>query len=436
MARSGIKIVEVEPGSPARRIGLAPGDEVLSVDGHPVPDELALKFHLADELVVLEIRRKDGSLSSIEVDLTEGRNLGIRVEEFRTRTCNNDCVFCFIKQLPAGVRPALRVKDDDYRLSFLHGNYITLTNLPDRELDRIVEQRLSPLYVSIHATEPELRTRILGRRKIDDLDRKMRRLIDGGINLHTQIVLMPDMNDGVHIERSVSDLYGLYPGVSSVAIVPLGLSDHGTSRRALTPVTPDYCLKVIRQVSPWQQRFRSEIGRTFAYLADEFYIQGRHDLPETSYYDDFAQIEDGIGMVRKFCDEFDEELRRKRKTHSRVRGTLATARLFHPFLSECISRFNWKFRTALEVRLIENRFMGKSITVAGLLAGQDFAAGLAGCDLGDFLVIPQEAVSRIDGSFLDDMSSSELSRRLGVPVYASGRTMQDFFALLCGRTTE
>jgi putative radical SAM enzyme (TIGR03279 family) len=433
MARSGIRILEVAEGSLGMELGLRAGDEVLSVNGHPIGDELALKFHLADEAVELEIRRPDQAVECFEIDLSEGRDLGIRVEDFRTRTCNNDCVFCFIKQLPPAVRPSLLVKDDDYRLSFLHGNYITLTNLPESELDRIVEQRLSPLYVSVHATEPELRTRVLGRRKADDLDRKMRKLIGGGITLHTQIVLMPEVNDGAHLEKTVFDLFGYHPGVDSVAIVPLGLSDHGTAREALKPVTSEYCRQVIEQVLPWQDHFRMEVGRTFAYLADEFYIQGGNPLPDTQYYDDFAQIEDGIGLVRKFLNEFEAELGRRRRIKSELRGTLATAALFHPFLEACIVRFNDKLGSRISVRMIENRFMGKNITVAGLLAGSDFEAALRGHQPGKFLIIPNEAVSRIDGILLDNMSPAQLSAKIGVPVYPSGRTMKDFFTLLCDK---
>jgi putative radical SAM enzyme (TIGR03279 family) len=431
MARSGIKILEVAAGSVGMQLGLRAGDEILSVNGHPIADELALKFHLADEAVELEIRRPDQAVECHEIDLSEGRSLGIKVEDFRTRTCNNDCVFCFIKQLPPDVRPTLKIKDDDYRLSFLHGNYITLTNLPDSELERIIEQRLSPLYVSVHATDPELRTRVLGRRKADDLDRKMRRLIDGGITLHTQIVFMPEVNDGAHLERTVFDLRRYYPGVESVAIVPLGLSDHGTARDVLKPVTPDICRRVIDQVAPWQDRFRRELGRTFAYLADEFYIQGGISLPDTSYYDDFAQIEDGIGMVRKFLNEFEAELARRCRRKRSLHGTLVTARLFHPFLTACIRRFNDKVGSSLDVLMIENRFMGKNITVAGLLAGADFETALRGHAMGEFLIIPDEALSRIDGNLLDNVSPKELSRKIGVPVYPSGRTMKDFFTLLC-----
>jgi putative radical SAM enzyme (TIGR03279 family) len=434
MRRSaGVKIRAVEEASPAQLGGLEPGDEIVAVNDHPVPDELALKFHLAEEMVQLEVVKQNGEERLLDLDLSSGATLGVQVEDFRTRTCNNACLFCFIDQLPPGVRPTLQIKDDDYRLSFLHGNYVTLTNLNDRDLDRIVEQALSPQYVSVHATDPELRTRILGRRKADDLDRKMRRLIAGGIRLHTQIVLMPGVNDGAQLEKTVFDLRGYYPGVHSIAVVPLGLSDHGPAREQYIPVTPAFCREVIAAVAPWQEQFRSEIGRTFVYLADEFHLQGGVPLPDSGYYDEFAQIEDGVGMVRRFLDDFERELQRRRRPRRGLRGTLATARLFHPFLEAAADRFNRKLGSELEVRLVDNRFMGKDITVAGLLSGRDLEATLAGNVSGDFVVIPNEAVSRVDGILVDGMAPEDLARRIGKPVHPSGRTTHDFFQLLCER---
>jgi putative radical SAM enzyme (TIGR03279 family) len=432
MARAGVRIRQVEPGSPAHSLGLACGDEILSINGHAIPDEIALRFYLAEQTVRLEVRNPSGE-RTLFADLADGETLGVEVEDFRTRTCNNQCLFCFIDQLPQGVRPALAVKDDDYRLSFLHGNYITLTNMPERELDRIIEQALSPLYVSVHATDPVLRTQVLGRRKQDDLDGKMRKLISGGIRLHTQVVLMPEINDGANLDKTIGDLYAFHPGVASVAVVPLGLSEHGRPRDVYKPVTADYCREVISQASPWQERFRRETGRTFVYLADEFYIQGEAPLPDTAHYDEFAQIEDGIGMVRKFVDDFNREFALRRKPRPHLKGTLVTGRLFHPFLSECMNRFNRKFGSRLAVREVENRFMGRTITVAGLLAGHDISNALAGSDPGDFVVIPQEAVSRVDGILVDNLTPKDISKTLGRPVHTSGRTVHEFFTLLCHR---
>jgi putative radical SAM enzyme (TIGR03279 family) len=430
MPRKGLKILEVEAGSAAEEIGLTPGDRILSVNGHEVPDEIALKFYLSEEYVDLFIRKETGTEEHLEADLSDRTALGVKVEDFRTCTCNNTCLFCFVDQLPPAARKSLKIKDDDYRLSFLHGNYVTLTNLHEKELDRIVEQRLSPLYVSVHATDPDLRTRMLGRRKVDDLDRKLEKLIRGGIRIHAQVVLMPGINDGDHLKKTVFDLSRLYPGVQSVAVVPLGLSDHGTIKDRFLPVTPACSSTLIRQAFPWQEKFRAELGRTFVYLADEFYLQAGADLPESVFYDDFAQIEDGVGMVRNFLDEFDIELRRSRRSSLNLTGTVATGKLFFPVLQRCINRLNSRFGSSLRVREVENQFMGRKITVAGLLAGQDFLRALRGSEAGSFLVIPQEAISRVDGILVDDVSPEELSQQLGVPVYPSGRTVRDFFRLL------
>ncbi|MGD0308787.1 MAG: DUF512 domain-containing protein [Acidobacteriota bacterium] len=430
MPRKGVRICKVEPGSHAENAGLEPGDEILAVNGQDVADELALKFYLAEGLVALDVRRADGREVRVKADLEEGQALGVQTEDFRTRTCNNDCLFCFVKQLPPGVRRLLKVRDDDYRLSFLHGNYITLTNLSESDLDRIIEHSLSPLYVSVHATDPELRARIMGRRKVDDLAGKMRKLISGGIRIHAQIVLMPGLNDGEMLTRTVSDLYSYYPGVDSVAIVPLGLSDHGVVREQLEQVTPSFCRDIVQQAAPWQRRFRLEAGRGFVYLADEFFIQGGMPIPDSSYYDDFAQIEDGVGMVRSFLRDFTSHLGRRHQPGVHLRGTLATGRLFYPFLQKCIVRLNQKLGSHLDVVEVENRFMGKNITVAGLLAGRDFAQSLAGRQLGGFVVIPNETLSRGEGIFLDDMSLSDLELLLGKPVFISGPTMRDFFNLL------
>ncbi|MBN1567295.1 MAG: DUF512 domain-containing protein [Acidobacteria bacterium] len=432
MANKGLRILKVRKGSPAERACLMPEDSLLKANGRGIEDELGLRFYLSEGHADLYIRRSNGIEESIRVHFAEGEDPGLVVEEFRTRTCNNACLFCFVDQLPSGVRPGLRVKDDDFRLSFLHGNYITLTNVSEKDLRRIIEQRLSPLYVSVHATDPDLRKRILGRKKTDGLHHKLGALVRGGIRIHAQIVLMPGINDGEHLEQTIRELYRFYPGIQSVAIVPLGLSDHGKPRECLAPVTPDICRRTIRQVAPWQKEFRDQTGCNFAYLADEFYIQGRMEIPRREYYDDFAQIEDGVGMARLFCDEFDAGMNRRRKSRAGLRGTLVTGTLFAPLLMRCIARFNEKFGSRLMVRQVENRFLGKSITVAGLLSGRDILSALEGAEIGDFLIIPNEALSQVEGIMLDGLSPRDMSMRLGKPVYAGGRTMKDLFQLFFG----
>jgi putative radical SAM enzyme (TIGR03279 family) len=430
MAAKGIRILEVRQGSTADALGMVPGDRIMAVNGHEVSDELDLKFYLSEDLMDLYIQRAQGKFRHFEIDPEDCQDLGIVIEEFQTRRCNNACIFCFVDQLPPGVRAGLKVKDDDFRLSFLHGNYITLTNLTDKELNRILEQRFSPLYVSVHATDMELRTRILGRTKTDNLTKKLQKLIRGGIRIHAQIVLIPGINDREHLKNTVHDLYNLHPGVQSVAIVPLGLSDHGVPRKQLKPVTPAQSRRLIREASQWQDRFRKDTGSTFACLADEFYLQAGIEVPLRDYYDDFAQIEDGIGMVRNFLDDFETELRRRRKPLTGLTGSIITGKLFYPILQNCITRLNRLYGSRLKIHAAENRYLGKKITVAGLLAGKDILEALKSKQLGDFVIIPEEALSSKDRILVDDLSLLDLSQQLGKPVYSSGRTVRDFFKLL------
>jgi putative radical SAM enzyme (TIGR03279 family) len=291
---------------------------------------------------------------------------------------------------------------------------------------------LSPLYVSVHATDPDLRTRILGRRKTDDLAGKIKRLVKHRIRIHAQVVLMPGINDGEHLKRTIEDLYDYYPGVQSIAVVPLGLSDHGTPREQLKPVTPDFCRKTIRQVEKYQEKFRLQTGEAFVYLGDEFYIQGAIEIPEADRYDDFAQIEDGVGMVRTFLDAFESELKLRKKKRLSLGGTLITGTLFFPLLQESIQRYNRKFGSRLKVCAVKNSFMGKSITVAGLLAGQDIVQTLRRSDPGDFIVIPYDAISGTGTGevLLDDVSLEDLSEKIGKPVFSSGYSVGEFFDLM------
>jgi NifB/MoaA-like Fe-S oxidoreductase len=242
---------------------------------------------------------------------------------------------------------------------------------------------------------------------------------------------MPGINDGKNLENTVFDLFKLYPGVDSAAIVPLGLSKHGAPRTRLTPVNPAFCRETIQQVASWQKLFRAQTGRTFAYLADEFYLQGKTVIPKSEEYDDFAQIEDGVGMVRSFLDEFDLELHRRRKRNLSLNGIIATGKLFFPILRNCMDQFNIRFGANIRVCPAENRYMGRSITVAGLLGGADIKRALEKADPGEFAIVPSEAISQVGGVFVDGLTTEDLSKMLGIPVYPGGQTFADFFRLLC-----
>lgn len=437
MPETGIKILDVVPDSAADKIGLVAGDRLLTINGYEIADELALRFYLhSEETVVLRWRRAGGAIRRGKINFANEIDFadpGIVVEDFPTRRCSNACVFCFVDQLPPEARPALRLKDDDYRLSFLHGNYVTLTNVTEKDISRIIEQRLSPLYVSVHATDPELRAHILGRKKADNLEKKLARLVRNGIRIHAQVVLMPGINDGVHLEKTIMDLYRLHPGVESVAVVPLGMSDYAPRGNGLRPVTPAYSRVFVRRINKWRRRFIDRAQSAFVFPADEFFLLAGESIPEQDYYEDFAQIEDGIGMVRHFLEDFESASARRRKPWAGLCGTLVTGRLFFPILERCIEELNRRTGAKLMVCAAENRFLGKRVTVAGLLSGGDVITALRGKsdkDVGDFVIIPGEALAFDNRLLLDDLTLNDLSRVLGMPVYSGGRSAGEFFKTL------
>ncbi len=418
---SSLRILEIEPGSLAARIGLQAGDEIVEVNGGSPRDVIDFQFQMAvfDEPVSLRTQRR-----THEFVREEWESFGVEVEPIEPWVCDNDCVFCFVHQNPANTRRSLRIKDEDYRLSFLFGNYLTLTNVDDAELDRIIEQRLSPLYVSVHATEPELRTRLLGNQVYDGLDRKLDRLAGAGILLHCQVVLCPGLNDALHLERTIADLSRRYPSVQSVAVVPVGLTDHRENLPTLEPVTPEYARLTIRHLEPIQQRFEQDRGSPFVFLGDEFYILSGQPIPERDHYEEFPQIENGVGMVRTFLDEFENSV--TDFDGAALKGTVCTGGLFHSYLAECVSRLDLDLKT-LAVR---NRFWGSGINVAGLLTGSDFVADLKGRVYGDCVVLPSEAMIGNEGLFLDDMTLADVERELGVRVVRSGYSVTEFLDVL------
>ncbi|MBU1700477.1 MAG: DUF512 domain-containing protein, partial [Candidatus Eisenbacteria bacterium] len=300
-----LKISSVIPGSPAESLGLKPGDRLLSINGEQVRDTLDFHFCVADEDLEIEYLHET-SRRSLSCYLPAGEDMGIEFEQEKIRTCGNDCLFCFVDQNPEGLRKTLYVKDEDYRLSFLHGNFITLTNLKDWEIERIIRQRLSPLYISVHSTDPDVRKRLLRPRQDRDILKLLGRLAEGNIRMHTQIVLCPGYNDGNDLLRTIDTLAEFYPAVESLAIVPLGMTDHREKTSSLDPVTPELAREIMMQARPTQRRFRRRNGITWLYLSDEFYRLVGRPVPPAVHYDDFPQLENGIGLTRNFfmqCDE-------------------------------------------------------------------------------------------------------------------------------------
>src|SRR5215467_6959518 len=290
-----LRILSVEPGSVAERIGLKPGDEIHELNGKPLLDVIDFQFQAAAIGRRTTIRTQDRKITFVR---REWESFGLEFEPIEPMTCANQCVFCFVHQNPKNVRRSLYIKDEDFRLSFLFGNYLTLTNVHEAEMQRIIEQRLSPLYISVHATEPELRRRLPGIDEYDGLIEKVARLAEAGITQHCQVVLCPKWNDGEHLDHTIDDLLRLYPNVASLAIVPVGMTDHRNNLPLLEPFTPDYARTTISQVSPMQRRFKRQLGTPFAFLGDESYIMAGAELPAAHHYADFPQIENGVGMVR------------------------------------------------------------------------------------------------------------------------------------------
>ncbi len=413
----GIRIEAVEPGSPADEMGLVAGDVCLQLNGHDVEDFLDCQYYLDDATAnSMLIRRTDGDVWDVEFELDEGESLGIQWPSIRPRICRNKCIFCFVDQLPRHVRPSLRIKDEDYRHSFLHGNFITLGNLTDHDLDRILEQRLSPLYVSVHTMNPALRREMIRCPRTDRFFEYFEALVAGGIALHTQVVLCPGINDGAELERTLDELAARHPAVRSVGIVPVGLTGHREGLPPLTPPDREYCRRVITRVSPRQAAFRKRFGTGFVYLADEFYLQAEQPLPAAEAYDEFPQLENGIGMVRDFLEEFAEVLEDPGDDIRVREASFVTGTLFAPVLRDRLAAFNTRHGTRFTVIEAENRFLGGRVTVAGLLAGGDILAASREQVHGAFLGVPSHCISMSQGCFLDDMTLEELERQLGCPV--------------------
>ncbi len=420
--RRGVEITEVTPSSLAAELELEAGDRIIKVNGRTVRDYLDFRFQTGGETaLIIEVRKKNGEEWELDIERAEGEDFGLGFEAIVPRQCANECLFCFCKGNPEEARPSLFVRDEDIRLSFLYGNYTTLTSITEDEMRRVVEQRLTPQYVSVHATDLKVRAQLLGiDEKRADISEKMRRMLDAGIEIHAQVVLCPEINDGDVLRRTVNDLAALYPQVKSVAIVPLGLTRYNTDER-LTPVTPEFCRRTIIEVKRLQQELRARLGTTFAFLGDEIYLRAGKSVPSRRHYGDYPQIEDGIGMVRSFHNDFAALLRRLERRPpvdaARLHGTVITGTLFAPILSSLLERLNARFGTRLHVLAAENQYFGGDVSVAGLLTGGDLLA-VRDRIRGQFAVIPGSMLKSGDALMLDGMTLAEAEKELGLPLHA------------------
>ena len=420
--RRGVEIYDVAPDSLGAEMDLERGDRIIKVNGRVVRDYLDFRFQTAGETdLVLEVRKKSGEDWEVELERAEGEDFGLSFEQIVPRQCANKCIFCFCNGNPADARPSLFIKDEDIRLSFLYGNYTTMTSITEDEMRRIVEQRLSPQYVSVHATDLDVRAYMLGvDKQRADISTKLARLLDAGIEVHAQVVLCPGINDKEILKKTIFDLAAEYPRITSVAIVPLGLTRYNTDAR-LTRVTPEFCRDVIDQVTEIQKELHAKLGTNFALLGDEIYLRAGRRIPARSHYGDYPQIEDGVGMVRSFEDEFTKLMRRLEReswtSSKQTSGTIFTGTLFAPVLKKMIDKFNARFGTRLIVESLENSYFGGDVSVAGLLTGQDLLNAREKV-AGEFVCIPKQMLKSDDSIMLDGMNVDEVSRALGQPVHA------------------
>ena len=431
--RATVRVVDAE--SAASEAGVRVGDVLTHVNGQPVLDIVDFAFLTAGEHITLDVTRPDVGPLRFTIEKGYDEDLGIEFGDDlfdRVHICKNKCVFCFLYQQPKGLRPSLYIKDDDYRLSFLHGNYLTLTNMGEAEFQRVIDQKLSPLFVSVHATDPEVRGRMLGRKGPEAILPRLQMLADAKIQIHGQVVLCPGYNDGPILEQTVRELAALHPqargtygGVLSVAVVPVGLTQFRDRLAALTTCDADFCRALVTEAEGWRREFRRTLDTNFVFLSDEFYLNADAALPAARQYEGFPQLEDGVGLVRMFQDDAQKVARRLPSGLPEPRtATLVTGELAAPFLREFAQTLSRVDNLSVNVCAVHNDFFEGNINVAGLLTGRDMVRALRGMgdELGERVVLPSIMLRDPDRDiFLDDMTLPVFEEAVGREVHVVER---------------
>lgn len=423
-------ITGVEPGSIAEECGLEPGDRIGAVNGHEIEDFFDYQYYIEEEFLRVEVLTKDGEECTLEIEKEEDEDLGLVFESFLMddyNSCCNKCMFCFIDQMPPGMRETLYFKDDDSRLSFLQGNYITLTNMKEKDIDRVIRYHLAPINISVHTTNPELRCRMLHNRFAGDVMEKIRRFSDAGIPMNSQVVLCKGVNDGEELDRTIRELGDFLPCMESLSVVPVGLTKYRDDLPKLEVFTKEDAKKMLSQIQGWQKHFLETRGTSFVHASDEWFILAGEEFPPVDYYEGFGQLENGVGMMRLLISEVEERLSELTGDDREKSVSIATAKLAFPTIRKLAEQVTAKYpRMHIHVYCIENTFFGEQITVSGLLTGQDIERQLKGRELGDELLLPCNVLKADEDIFLDDMSLSSLSESLQVPVNIIQSEGQDF----------
>jgi len=410
----------VEPGSIAEEMGIEAGDKLIRINDNVIEDVFDYHYYVNDEEIVVLIEKPDGEEWELEIEKDYEEDLGIVFEQGlmdEYRSCRNKCMFCFIDQMPKGMRETLYFKDDDSRLSFLQGNYITLTNMSDHDVDRIVKYHLEPINISFHTTNPELRCKMLHNRFAGEALKKVDKFYEGGIQMNGQIVLCKGINDGEELERSIRDMSKYLPHLQSVSVVPVGLTKYRDGLYPLESFTKEDAEKVIDTIEKWQNVFYKEYGLHFIHAGDEWYILAEREMPEEERYDGYLQLENGVGMLRLLMNEFEEAYAELEGDGRQIEISMATGFLAYPYLTKMIEKLKEKFPNVIvHLYPIRNDFFGEKITVAGLITGQDLIAQLKGQKLGQRLLLPCNMLRSGEEVFLDDVTLTELKDSLQIEI--------------------
>lgn len=434
------EIAVVKYGSIAEEMEIEVGDYLLSINGEPVKDIIDYKFLICDEYVTIEIEKKNGEIWEMEIEKEYDEDLGVQFREAildRPKSCHNKCIFCFIDQLPKGMRETLYFKDDDSRLAFLQGNFVTLTNMSEEDVDRIIKYKISPINVSVHTTNPELRIKMTNNRFAGNIHDRLKRMAEGGIKINCQIVLCPGINDGEELEKTIEDLYKLYPQTENLAVVPVGVTKYREGLFKMELYNKETAASQIDRVAKLQNKYNKEVGTPFVRLSDEFYITAGRDVPNEEFYDGFKQLEDGVGMVRIFRNIINREIDFLNK-NSKGSFTIVTGASAYEEIKRAtdkISERNSKIK--IKAKKIINEFFGETITVAGLVTAQDIIKQLKDEEVGKYVIIPEcmlrkgyELSSDDKKIFLDDITVEELEKALNRKILICDYTGENLIKII------
>ena len=434
-------IQSIEAGSVAEELGIEPGDALLAINGVEITDIFDYQYLMQDEYIEVSVRKSNGEEWLLEIDKNYDEDLGIVFENGlmdEYRSCKNKCIFCFIDQMPKGMRETLYFKDDDSRLSFLQGNYVTLTNMSDEDVERIIRYRLSPINISFQTTNPELRCKMLNNRFAGKALEQVKKLYKAGIAMNGQIVLCKNINDGEELERSISDLTAYLPYLESVSVVPVGLSRFRDGLYPLEPFDKEDAQKVLQCIHRWQNKIYPEYGLHFVHASDEWYVLAEEELPEAERYDGYLQLENGVGMLRLLMDEFAEAMSQMEEQSDNYGGprsevSVVTGRLAYPYMLDMAKRMMERFEHLnIHVYAITNHFFGELITVSGLLTGQDIISQLQGKRLGERVLLPQNVLRSGEDYLLDDVTVDEMEKALQVKIDIVKSSGHDFVHTVLG----